>query len=414
MSEVSQGQPPQPITPPTNMDVQMDLPDGPVMGPPTQADAEAAAKKENENRDRQQGEAVFIGASMVEQSINTYRRDVKSMNPKQQAEYYEGNRKAQSARTIDFYMDHGDAQFDTENSDGKVLNGTPIVLMSKGKPREIHSILSIKNGNFTCSDVDGVKITVPRADFIAALIVSEKEGLSTGMNDHQKKVFNSYIDTLDPSINNESAQYPTDFDASLAEAGRSIGMLSMDALRTVIAHSGIPAEKQEVLIARLGDRIIARPEIAGSILSAVDPTPSKIAQLTELRDQHKLSFEIKQKAFKDKLITEAELTSYEAQLFDAESRLKMYEAYPKSEAAITEILKKTYSGEIAVADPAALDDRLRRNDFNGYFEKLTDDPNLTDKEKKDFKEMAASALKMGGIGALAIVALMIMQAVTAK
>ena len=105
-----------------------------------------------------------------------------------------------------------------------------------------------------------------------------------------------------------------------------------------------------------------------------------------------------------------EIKGKERELADAEKFKKQMIKYEKN---LIDSIKSAYDGKMDLATAQTLDKAIRDKDMTKLMETLVSQLG-NDERSQELKEMAASALKMGGIGALAIVALMIMQAVTAK
>ena len=77
------------------------------------------------------------------------------------------------------------------------------------------------------------------------------------------------------------------------------------------------------------------------------------------------------------------------------------------------MFRQIYSGEFPLANPSQVDNIIREGANVNELHKLVDESKLTEEEKDKYSELLKYA-KMGGIGLIAILALMLMRATGEK
>lgn len=383
-----------------------------VEGPKTlvevQAEEKAAEQAEREVKDRRLREVTLVGGSIVEQSIHEYKKQIKGMDADAQIKYFSENPRAAAARTIDIVMNRGDGNF-VHEPDKPIGNefGSPIALNHGGQDLQIASVLRISGDEFICTTVNGSKVTIQRGELAQATIASEVNNLMEGRNSAQRKILEIYV--LSQSPEGQELPLGDELDQTLPEAARSMGMITSSSLSSFIEQSGLPEAMRTRLQKTLENSTVVRPEIAAAILHSLDPTPKKIADLTQLKDNLSREVKIQEKLYTEGKTSEQQLKQYQERLRHTELEIELYKSYPKSESAVTEIIGKVYSGEISIANPARLDQAIQDNDIDAFFDELIDESELEGEEIEKFKKLKAAA-KILGIGGIAILVLILMSA----
>ena|GEM_PF-4546797 len=218
---------------------------------------------------------------------------------------------------------------------------------------------------------------------------------------------------------------------NIESAGKEVAIPTSEAMRRLILaaneHENIDEETASRLLEKLDGTSLVDQHTAGEILATLDITGSQLSKMSsdiaaKTRRLEELKLGIN--AMEDghtKQQAQAEYDSIVGEIAMQEARQaglqKLKDALDElpggAENAITNLLTPLYEGTM---DPKQAQDflsSLQNNDTEQLLRSLVGDLEKNDPENK-YIEVAKNALKYGGLGTLAVFALMIMQAMQAK
>ena len=398
---------------------------------------EASSKKEkpSEATRRQETEELFQTAAMAEGTKAIQKREKKGkLTPQEQtfAVYKRIYDHIDSPQPYDFVAN------DKENHKGwnfadepifitKDLDNTDAYLpVSPGSGQKITLITEkfFKDGKpyFRCQVENADEVEVDARVVQKAFTLAHSEDFTNGIGSKSQEartIAESYIN----SIENPDAEIPND--ATIQEAGRSIGVVTTEAASKLINDSETSSELKKELLSYLEGKNIATPDDIGKILFKLNNLDSHLnAQRAHLSDMQEMIeqeeailAELPQNS-QARYGHEEKIAHFKVELKAAEKAVQEMEAIQKSmEAsnanspeALAELVRNSYNS----GQSGKLEAAIRSGNYTETLKTLFDLLPEGHPMKSQLRSFIEAAGKYGGIGVAAIVILMVMQSMGSK
>jgi len=280
---------------------------------------------------------------------------------------------------------------------------------------EIVSIAGTENpGIVSCKKSDGTEVQIPRSVLVGSQLLSQAKEYRAGVKENpaMAAVLEAHLEGVATGVPGEVTE------VQIAEAGKSLGWVSADSTRALIKASGLPDAEVARLEALTQGKNIMDPQSLGEILHAVDKMPQHIqtlsANVQAARDRlSQLRIALTMTSGEVAQTIQQQIRQVETEIPLLEAELKMYEQYPKTPGALSDLLIASYGMNLPPDKARRIDDFIRSNNVKGFVESIL--PEIDEKTEKgrQLKKMVEAATKLGSIGAIVILAMLVTQAVKA-
>ena len=304
------------------------------------------------------------------------------------------------------------------------IEGDPLDITINGQEYQIRYIRSFNGDTVNCVSVNGgPDIPIPRQALRLAYIASEQTAIIGYLPTTERAALNGYVDIekakaagKTPTIPETSRQ---DIETAAVTVGRVRSTSVATAIETAHKNGAIDEATAKNLIGLVNGTTVATPEAVGSVVHTLNNLPATITELEGQRSPITNEIENK-KQLLNMATSDQERARYSQEIVNLESQLHRLEltianlrSLPQTEEDVQAMFRQIYSGEFPLANPSQVDNIIREGANVNELHKLVDESKLTEEEKDKYSELLKYA-KMGGIGLIAILALMLMRATGEK
>jgi len=367
-----------------------------------------------------------VGQQVLEQSIKHAQKEqetAKKSGQKAPELPAEQKQAIQALNGVNWFRTTEGTQVSPTYPRGIPLEGNPLIIKKDGQEYQVRFIKAFKGDMVDCLSANGTDVSLPREALISAAIISEETALTGYVPTTERAALKGYIDILKANVAGQKPTLPDTSSRDIAEASVALGRVTSSslaaAIKTATEAGTINEETAQSLMSLVNGTTVATPEAVGSVVHTLNNIPATITALEGQKSPITNEIENQKRLLKmassdqERASYSQEIVNLERQLHRLELTITNLQSLPQTEQEVQTMFIEIYAGKIPLANPSQVDRVIREGANVNELHQLIDESKLTKEEKEKYGALLKYA-GMGGLGLLAILALMIMRAVGEK